>query len=485
MNYYKIASVHTEDIKNHSDVQITFSDESTALVGPNGSGKSTTIKAIYSALSGKTGRIFVKEGEEKGHVSLTLQNGLPEEELTIDVELSTLDPKNFKMNFFQGGQKMPASKFKSLISNDLNILTLNPAKFISGNSAADISPADIKKMVDAFLDLVGFDQQLLESKDKQISLLEQDQKLAKKVVADLEIRRDALAQQVGKFEAEQVAQQYNLTYADGILGLVSVDSLQGQISGINESLILINNQKNNINNLNFEYKNSKNKISEIKITEEISVKNKEGKELISLYSDKIDNVLSENVSKLTGLDSQIAKLESERSDLSLKIGSLGEVNRQIGLHNQVKEMNQEIAKLTNDWLVKKEDWTLARQEKADFLASYDFGIEGLGILVDVEGSTTTGGIVDLKWKGRALSECSDGERMLIASILVMRKPSSVKTLMVENASLMDDEAIDSLIATANERGYSVILEMVRRGEDHIDMVIEFADGKIKKMGKEK
>ncbi|MGQ0543518.1 MAG: AAA family ATPase [Blastocatellia bacterium] len=81
-----ITKIELENIKSHADATFEFSRGSTAITGENGAGKTTIIEAIawtlFDLLSYKKDE-FVRRGEKKGSVRVTLESGLDEREYTV------------------------------------------------------------------------------------------------------------------------------------------------------------------------------------------------------------------------------------------------------------------------------------------------------------------------------------------------------------------------------------------------------------------
>ena len=106
-------------------------------------------------------------------------------------------------------------------------------------------------------------------------------------------------------------------------------------------------------------------------------------------------------------------------------------------------------------------------ERDQKLATASLPIDGLAI-------TET----DLTYKGIAFSDASDGEQLKIALSIAMALNPTLRVILVREASLLDENAIQFITEQAEAKDYQIWLAMVGEPDDNTDGAIHITDGAI-------
>ena len=85
---------------------------------------------------------------------------------------------------------------------------------------------------------------------------------------------------------------------------------------------------------------------------------------------------------------------------------------------------------------------------------------------------------DLTYRGIAFSEASDGEKLKIALAIAMALNPTLRVIIVREASLLDQAALDYINAQAKEQDYQIWLARVRETKNNADGSIHIVEGEI-------
>jgi hypothetical protein len=178
--------------------------------------------------------------------------------------------------------------------------------------------------------------------------------------------------------------------------------------------------------------------------------------------------LDANIALQKDLPTDVTSLQEQIDKIDEDIQSISTVSAQRNAWMQHVVMKDEYLECANvsDALTRELD--ALKEQKKSLIDGVCWAVRGLGY--DTENNVVT-------WKGRDISQASDGEQVVIGVALVMaidKSESSLKVMLLQNASFLDSKNRDIIKKMANKHGWWILMEVPSKTD--CDIVIE--DGTV-------
>ena len=157
--------------------------------------------------------------------------------------------------------------------------------------------------------------------------------------------------------------------------------------------------------------------------------------------------------------SQTKDTTENLEELKAKIDNAEELNTKIRASKVILEANDKHLTKQKEQEDKTEELSVARDTKKQLIQAATYPIEGLS--VDDTGVT---------YNGIPFSQVNDSQKLTIGSLIalsLMPKNDPIKLILIKNASLFDDKALDYLQKTAIKEGAQFVLEFIHNDKGFV------------------
>jgi len=178
--------------------------------------------------------------------------------------------------------------------------------------------------------------------------------------------------------------------------------------------------------------------------------------------------LDANIALQKDLPTEVTSLQENIEMIDEDIQSISTIAAQRNAWMQHGVMRDEYLTCENESQALTAELEGLKEHKTNMIQNVCWAVRGLGY--DTEKNVIT-------WKGRDISQASDGEQVVIGVALVMaidKSESSLKVMLLQNASFLDSKNRDIIKKMANKHGWWILMEVPSKTD--CDIVIE--DGTV-------
>ena len=382
--------------------------------GRNGAGKSSVLDAIWETLGGKS----ISKGDpvKKGETEATVEVTLAGEEILVATRKWKADGKSTI--------KLISKTVTE--DGDERVYTLS-------------SP---QKVLDTLLETVAFDPvRLINASEKERA----------------EILRKASGLDLSQIDAERQKVYDTRTDARRVLEAREQDVVSrrneapAEDPGPAESLrVLMDLQEETLQKL-------KKVESERDLRAEVAMElNEVGEKLKTLQArkDELDARL-DGMTDMDTLTKAVEEIENERQELVKKGNGLESHNAKVNSWRLYQEAVEDEAKQKAAWEVLDKEYKSLGVRRAELIQAADMPLEGLAF-------SETGEVL---YKGIGFDQCSQSEKLRIATVLAMSMKPGLRVIQIRDGSLLDSAARAQLARLAKEFGFQVWVERVDESGD--------------------
>lgn len=423
-----VTRVHVEDIGGIGQLTADLGSI-TVVSGDHGTGKSSLLNALDIVFSGGTDPDLIRNGAEKGQVTLTLSDGVTIEKTITRAgsELIILTPEGGKV-------RRPAEYLKTLSAgfgfDPIGFLASDPkerAEFLLKNLPLTFDTVDVEEAMDGPVIGVGPKitlQKLNELRDAKYSERTELNRKVRDLEGTIADMRRALPPDTGKdWGAER-------------------DRIQNEISARDSAIA---SAKSNIE-LEAEQRKNENKADTDKVVAELQAKITEAQRAHLEFVSTVDRVAAEAIAAET------RTLEVEKSELSIDLGTAranSDSQQQAeGVRNAIEER-----KVTLAGHISKEMSLTAAIKGLDDLKHRklkELPIDGLDLKADSKGRPVI--LID----GIALEKINRQQQLFIAIQAVSLAAGRCPLIICEAAEL-NDRAVEELGEAAKNAKMQLVL----------------------------
>ncbi len=408
----KILNAIIQNYKAIHRVEIFPSGNVTVISGNNASGKTSAIEAIITTLAGKDKD--TKVPVRRGENGAIVEIDLGDYKVVRRISADGKDELNVldKQGFVA---KKPRTRLNELIDDrKFNVMT-----FVSG------SPKEQRALL---LDLAGLSFGEIDARKSEI--------YNERTIIGRE--RDSLK---GQLDGLPVA-------PDAPKELIDTREIINEIQKNNE-------HNNQIKSAQLNLRTYKDK----QVALEMEVK-------------QLEEQLKMKKSQLAQLNETVAQMEATQKDVKLKdntelenkLKNAEELNDKFRQNQKRAEVEKAYNAKVEEYNNKTKEYEEAEQEKIKMLKEAKFPIEGL--------SVTDDGVL---YNGLPIEQESHSNRIKIALSIAMAMPSELRTIILDDAEIIDDENMKVIDQWAQENEYQIII--ARRSEP-ADNVITIKEGSV-------
>lgn len=447
---FKIKEIEIHNFKDLRATKVEIGGNSFAIIGKNGAGKSSLIQAMQLAFnSGSIPPEPVTIGEDRSSIKLVVFDPYDDIEYTISVSFSQTNKSGTVIVKNKNGEKVSTNK--SWISKMFKANSFDISRFLRESSSKQIEMvrglcdletlAEIDRLSDkrkSIFDKRTFDKRYLQ---------EQDSKLKNHGYTDEQIKLYKKPLPSDSLEAELAKAQ------EKILQYERVES------GIRERENKVEQNSKAISNNLAKVEKLQDEIKRIQADIQLVL---EGNKELELENAGIKDKLEEAAKWI----SKNEKPSMERLQEQMK-----EITRHNLEHERISKYREEIQALADkrkeisdaDKEIEKIDTT-----RADLITKSGIPIKGLSFSDDA-----------VTLDGLPLSELQieRSRLMKLSAEIGMELNKELKTIFMQDASLLDGESMDYVRGLCEEKGYQLIVELVSDSED---VEIKFFEEDIKK-----
>ncbi len=404
-NGMKVVRLQAENVMNLTAIEIVPQDDTVVLTGKNGAGKSNVLKAMEFALSGKALASTpepVKHGEKSGDVLLDLGDIVVKRHFTNDT--STLKVENAEGMMFKSPQAL-LDKFRGNISFD-------PLEFAG---------LPEKQQKEILLDMIDLPIDLYEL-DSERKRIYEDRTLANRNVKRVESQVNAVPLKGVRIPDEEVS---------------TVD-VMAEMQAATEEIAANNNLRQTYNQAVTASSKQKDAISRMK------------QELFDLEAELITQETF-----VKNLMSDVDNLEDpDLEQFKTKLADVEKINQEVRAMQKYNELKAELQEYKVESLGCTVRMTEIDELKTKTIAEVGMPVVGLGFNED-----------GVTFEDLPLSQRSSAEQRKISMAIGMAMNPDLKVLWMKDASLLDANSIDEVMAMATEHGYQLWLEVVGDNEN--------------------
>jgi hypothetical protein len=406
----QITKLVAENILKLQAIHITPQSSTIEIKGDNGAGKSSILDAILIGLKGKkfSPPEPVKHGEKKGKIVIDMDGdsaaGLPPFTITSKVTNNKIE------TIIEPSELLNGETPRQFLDKLLGAISFDPWEFVGKDSA---------KQKQILLELIGVDIDKIDKREKKIfderTIVGRDLKAAEARVKGLVFHEIEETEEVKVSELSQKltdAIEFNNDYAQR------------------------------------EENNQRLKESAIRDKEEIERLKQRIEELEKGVVQKRENYKceKEELEKMRLID-----LNSLKQD----IAKIDEKNAMIRDNKRYDEEKGKLDDLRDTYGKLDIDLESIRQERINALQSANIPVEGLSFSDD-----------GLLYNDIPLSQCSDGEKLMISMRISMALNPTVKILRVKDGSLIGPKNLEILKEIVKDKGYQLWLESVSGRDEY-------------------
>lgn len=407
----QITKLVAENILKLQAVHITPQSSTIEIKGDNGAGKSSILDAILIGLKGKkfSPPEPVKHGEKKGKIVIDMGGdsaaGLPPFTITSKVTNNKIE------TIIEPSELLNGETPRQFLDKLLGAISFDPWEFINQEGS---------KQRKILLELVGVDVDEIDKREKKIF---DDRQVKGRELKAAKIKFDALPNPPDITETEEI----------------KVSELSQKLT----DAIEFNNDYTER-----ELNNQKLKESAIRNKEEIKNLRKRADDLEKLVEQQRENYKKEKA--------ELEQLElKDIQGIKQEIESIEDKNAKIRENKKWNETEKEFISIQSAYDKLDQDLESVRQEKVTALQSANIPVDGLSFAED-----------GLLYNSIPLSQCSDGEKLMISMRISMALNPTVKILRVKDGSLIGPKNLEILKEIVKDKGYQLWIESVAGREEY-------------------
>lgn len=421
MNDLKVLRATAKNFQCLEEKQVDINGKSLLVIGKNGSGKSSLIRIMKSASNtNELPAKSIKEGEEYAEISVTYGND--QEEFTYYVYFSPEHQKGRLVVKDKDGNQVTGTTAQRNILGDF---TFDPFEFIRLGYSASGKPSKsgVREQIEILKQFLSNEEILaLNSFDKEYEELYNERTITNRELKKLEIEAE------GAEITQEELSKYSESRKEEEIVLIDTISKASQASA-------------NFARVEDGVNSAKLRVEAIKAEMlELEEKIKKGEEWLSKNE-------KPNVEELNNKLTEVREHNTKHDFIKGKLN----------LISDIKEKRSESEKAT-------ERLDQIKHEKKKVIAKSNLPVKDLTFDED-----------QVLFKGLPL-DSDHHPKSHIISIgvqIAMAKNPRLKTIFIDDASLLDEQTLKWLFKKCEEEGYQIICEMVDWNAD--DMHVEFME----------
>lgn len=440
-DHLRIAALRAENVKRLDAVAIKPDGNAVTITGANGAGKSSVLDSIAYALGGK--RLVpsepIKRGRRKAAIEVELQNG--EKTWATVIRTFTHGGSSLEIRGSEG-QKFPSPQ--TLLDAVVGALSFNPLDFLDESAQAQAT---------ILLDLAGLGDALQELEDKRAGVysdrtdvnrrardLEATLRNWKEIPDDVPDVETSAADLVAELEAAQESNALK-------------EGQRQEAAAAGQAIDAVKSRKTDTEDQVAQLRHD---IAELK------------KELATtttqLEADRVAILAAaEKATKLAAAADKLKNLDL--GPIRNRIAAADQTNEWVRSRIARDKAQGELDRLNRQADVQTVTIGGFLDQKKKLLAGATFPVEGLA--ADFDGAT---------YQGIPLDQASQAEKIRVSAEVGFALNPRLRVLLVREASLLDEDMLKALKASAVKHDGQIWLERVYAGKDEAAITIE--DGNI-------
>ena len=410
----KIIQLKAENIKNLKAIEINPQGNDVILSGKNGAGKSAILDSILMAITGKSKKIKepIKNGERKACIEIDMGDYKVKRvftEKTDRLELLSAE-----------GAKFPSPQ--TMLNTIIGKLSFDPLEFSKMKSGAQR---------DVLMSLVGLDFTDL---DKQETNVFDSRYLVKKELVSVTARMENI-----KEPTEQLPEK-EISIKDKVGAL---EELQAKKKVYDDVVIEKSYAENQCSNIRNHIEREREKI----VAAEAKIK------------DFTEHFLLNQ--KMADAELPLPVVESNIREFQKTIVEAEEINRQIVKGKDWRLLKEKAGDLKKEVEDLTEDIEGFRTEKLSRINKAEYPLKGLTVSDEM-----------VVFENKPFNQLSTGEQIEVSTAIAMKLNPKLKIILIREGSLLDNNALQSVISMAKENDYQIWIEKVSENNTGVGIYIE-------------
>ena len=407
----KILKLTMENVLKIKALTVVPSSEVVSIKGENGAGKSSILDAIVINFKGDRDlpKEPIKHGAKKGVVTIDI-DGDPDQKIPPFTITRTITPKSTSTKI-EPDTVLFGDTPRSFLDKLIGKISFDPLAFINQEG---------KKQRTALLELIGVDVDALDKKEKGIyderTAIGRDLKSAQARVGNLNVWPDIKETEeikVGEFSARiQAAIESNNEIksraSDNETRKANVIEARGKIEEYEQEIATL---KQYILDTKAEYTEEKKALSELEVID-------------------IDD-----------LNGQLSTISETNSKIRDNIAYGVETSTLTTIQNEYNKLDKAL--------------DIVREERVTLIQAANIPVPGLTF--DEDG---------LLYNDIPLSQCSDGEKLMVSMGISMALNPTVRVLLIKDGSLLDGKNRAILDKLCKDKGFQLWMESVASKDEY-------------------
>ncbi len=433
----QITKLVAENILKLQAIHITPKSSTIEIKGDNGAGKSSILDAILIGLKGKkfSPPEPVKHGEKKGKIVIDMDGnsaaGIPPFTITSKVTNNKIE------TIIEPSELLNGETPRQFLDKLLGAISFDPWEFVNQES---------KKQKAVLLELIGVDVDEIDRREKQI--------FDNRTIKGRELK-------AAENRLERLTRYPDITDTEEI----KVSELSKKLTDAME--------------FNAEFVD---RVEANEVLKETAIRNKEEIKNLRKRADDLEKLVSQQRENYKVEKAALAEIEPiSIQEINQEIESIEDKNAKIRENKKYEEEKNNLTVIQSEYDELEESLASVREEKVTALQSANIPVENLTFSED-----------GLLYNDIPLSQCSDGEKLMISMRISMALNPTVRILRVKDGSLIGPKNLQILKDLVKDKGYQLFLESVcgreqweQSGKPGIfieEGIAESADGIIKNEG---
>lgn len=446
---YTIKEVDITNFKDLKATKVEIGNKSFAIVGKNGAGKSSLIQAMKAPFdTNSLPPEPVTNGEERAHISIVLTDGNIDAEYTIDMSFSQKNKKGTVIIRNKDGEKVANSK--AWVEKMFHARSFDISQFLRESKqkqvmmVRDLCDKEILSQVDALTEERQrvFDKRTYDNR----FLKEQDAKLKNHGYTDEQIREYKNPLPAEAIESKIEQRQEEIRKYERIED--GVESKGKEIEAIEEN-VYSNNA--DIDEIRAEIERLQKKIEQK--TDSINEMLEKTKALKEEISKGNAWLLKNEKPTMADLQEELKEIQRHNLEHERITKYREEIRSLAGKRNEIADADKRIQQIDND--------------RVKLMQKSGIPVEGLSFTT--EGVTFNGLPLDP-------NQIEKSQLMKISAEIGMALNPTLKTIWMEDASLLDKESMDYVRRLCEDRGFQLIMEIV---DNNAEIEIKFFEEEMK------